>query len=135
MIERQAPIAIRQVHYNRGEQQAGERHSPGISDRNDYLPQQNRSIRYASGQQRFKCMSLTLSGYGIANNADDVLERHQNHYKHHGERELKPPKPGSVRESNTHNADHDEGAYQLPPPPLEDQVLRFFPYHGPDVAH
>src|SRR5258708_22539134 len=93
MIERPATVSTKQVDQYQAEQQANESHSPGIPDSRDHLSQQNRSIADAASQPGFQCVSLTLSGDGIANKSNNYEERNPENHKHLDWGELTPLKP------------------------------------------
>src|SRR6266566_1942469 len=135
MIERPAPLPTQQVDQYQAEQQANESHAPGIPDRRDHLSQQNRAIADAAGQQGFQRVSLALSGDGIANIAKNDGERNPENHKQRDGGEFKPLQPELQWEIDTQNADQQGGAYQCPPPSLEEQVFRFFPHHGQEITH
>src|SRR5579872_3027014 len=107
MIERPATVSTKQVDQYQTEQQATESHSPGIPDSRDHLPQQNRSIGDAAGQQGFECMSLTLAGNGIANKANDDRKWNPENHVHLDRRECEPLKPELQGEVDTQNTDQE----------------------------
>src|ERR1700736_6295889 len=80
-------------------------------------------------------MSLTLPSDGIANKANDDRKWNPENHKQLDRRECEPLQPELQWEVDTQNTDQEQGANRCPPLALEEQVLRFFPHHGPDVAH
>src|SRR5215467_3743749 len=80
-------------------------------------------------------MTLALSGDSIANETDNHEEGDPKQKQHAQWREGQPLGPELQWEINAHDADYEQGAHQRSPPSLEEQVLRFFPHHCPDVAH
>src|SRR5579864_3693488 len=114
-------VSPEQVNQNQAEQQATESHAPGISHGHNNLPQQNRSIGYAAGQQGFQCMSLTLPGDGIANKANDDRKWNPENHEQLDRRECQPLKSELQWEVDAHYTDQEQGAYHCLPPALEEQ--------------
>src|SRR5258708_35384925 len=80
-------------------------------------------------------MTLALSGDHIANETDNNKERDPKQKKHANWREVHPLRPELQWQIDSHNTNHEQGAYHRPPPTLEEHVLRFLPHNYEDGTH